>query len=183
MEKKERTLVFEDKKDPRLDSIAFHPNGQSLAIGRYGNVVFVDTSSFKESPISAIGAKRLISSLIFSANGDLLAGVTSNHATLWDVKSANALTTFSFDRALGSTVSHAFSPNGEYLAIGIASLQRNQSLVKIWHINEKREIAEIECKKSFITCVAWSGDGNTIATCGRDQTVRLWDVSRIWTTK
>ncbi|PPS41288.1 hypothetical protein B1A85_17925 [Chroococcidiopsis sp. TS-821] len=77
-----------------------------------------------------------------------------------------------FTGVLNSALSVAFSPDGQFLAMGNAD-----SKVRIWHTANYTELLTCEGHKSWVISIAFSPDGQTIASASFDQTVRLWNVA------
>jgi hypothetical protein len=50
------------------------------------------------------------------------------------------------------------------------------STVRIWEVAGGKEVRSIKAPTDFITCMAWSGDGKTLATWSRqDRVIHLWN--------
>jgi len=74
----------------------------------------------------------------------------------------------------GVAVSFSFSPGGDYLAIGLLN-----GTVQIWDLSQKKLAASWvphESRNLMYTPVAFSPDGKTLATGGRNM-VKLWDLT------
>src|SRR5262249_28779132 len=84
---------------------------------------------------------------------------------LWDVPARRQV------RALqGGTMNVAFHPSGRRLAV--ASLVQT---VRVWDVEDGRQVAELIGHLDAVTCVAYSPDGRWLASAGDDRSVRLWD--------
>ena len=66
----------------------------------------------------------------------------------------------------------AFSPDGNTLFVG---LEKGQ--VKILNAADKTEIASFDTHETNLTRFALSSDGQQLATCSKDLTVKLWNVN------
>lgn len=76
-----------------------------------------------------------------------------------------------FKTVLNATMSVAFSPNGQYFALGNAD-----NRVRIWQVEEYKALFICEGHQSWIAAVAFSLDSQLLASGSFDCTVKLWDV-------
>ena len=76
----------------------------------------------------------------------------------------------------GPVGSLAFSPDGKKLAIGVIGPEHHPSYVRIWDFEAKKEVLNFVCHEAPFTHLAWSPNGQTLATASRDHTVKLWDI-------
>ena len=155
-----------------INSVAFSPNGQLLASG-------CDDWTFK---LWNIPQRRHIATLehitdrsrsqvkdvAFSPDGQLLA-TAGIHVKLWDVSNQTEITTFQHDDWV---LTIAFSPNGRHLATG-----NNKGIVKIWNIQTRRVISQLQGDMTAVYSVEFSPDGRTLVSAGYDGKIKLWNVS------
>jgi WD40 repeat protein/serine/threonine protein kinase len=66
----------------------------------------------------------------------------------------------------------AFSPDGKLLASASADWS-----VKVWHVQNGRELHTLARHQGYVNGVAFSPDGRTLASASQDGTVRIWDVA------
>ena len=170
-------------------SVAFSPDGNTLASGDGddGTVRLWEVAT--GAPIRTLtGHTRSVFSVAFSPDGNTLAsgGVWQGQTVrLWEVATGAPIRTLT-----GHTVevlSVAFSPDGNTLASGGG--WRHQTVrpwwevatgtVRLWEVNTGAPIRTLTGNAGSVRSVAFSPDGNTLASGGvwQGQTVRLWEVA------
>ena len=75
-----------------------------------------------------------------------------------------------FTQTLGDILSIDFSPDSKLLATGI------DQQVLLWRIADRRQMSTWAGHSAWVRCVAFSPDGNLLASGSHDQTIQLWDV-------
>lgn len=85
--------------------------------------------------------------------------------SIWDVESRERLMTFS-----GGALSLALDPAGQRVAVAAP-----ESLLRIFDIQSRELIQEVESPGIELTAVIWSPDGRWVLAGGDDRTLRVWD--------
>jgi len=153
-----------------VTSVAFSPDGKSLASGSYDNTIRLwQVDSGRE--IRAFSEhQNTVTSVAFSPDGKSLAtGSYDTTVRLWQVDTGKEIRAFSGHQ--GSVLSVAFSPDGKSLASG-----SYDNTVRLWRVDTDREIRAFSGYQGLVRSVVFSPDGKRLASSAGDNTVRLWRV-------
>ena len=164
-----------------VESVAFSPDGNTVASGGYGGRVNTiklwNVASRRE--IAAFGEYGGgIRSIAFSPEGNTLAsgGASEGAIRLWDVAGKRQIAKLSdADVGISDVWSVAFSPDGTTIASGSGS-GYTADLLNLWDLATRQHVA-ILANRSGIRTVAFSPDGSMLASGGFDGAIKLWDVS------
>ncbi|MGH9452616.1 MAG: eIF2A-related protein [Terriglobia bacterium] len=155
-------------------SVAFSPDGKTLAVGGYKEVHLVDPATGKVLK-SLDGAAGMVRSVAFSRGGKWLAAggglcQRSGEVQIWDVKADKLLRTLHGHHDCVYSV--AFSPDGKLLASG--SYDR---LIKLWDPATGKELRTLKDHIDAVFAVAFSPDGKWLASGSQDDSVKIWNVA------
>jgi WD40 repeat protein len=125
------------------------------------------------------GHTNVVYAVAWSPDGKILASAAQDQKVkLWDGQTGKCLKTLSGHN--GTVFSLAWSPDGQLLASG-----SQDQTVKIWDMRVGSEQFEplpsgqclktLQGHRAWIWAIAWSPDGQMLASGGDDQTLRLWD--------
>lgn len=168
------------------NSVAFAPDGKSLAFATGTSVMVLDTGTgrLKSMPTVATGS---VLSVAFSPDGKVLAGagfdvvgfgglLGKGRVILWDVAAAEILKTL--DGPTGHAQTVAFSPDGRTIAVGGEGPKKNgwdkfagrrssmtASEVQLWDVATGKMVWTAFGQSSSASSLAFSADGKVLAFC------------------
>ena len=168
-----RTVIPESS----VASIAYSPDGQTLACGTRDNTILLWHVNGWKQRLTLEGHTKGVSSVAFSPDSQTLASGSwskGNSIRLWNAQSGEPLKTLTGHAAGVYTV--VFSPNGEMLASsGDDSTSRT---IRFWDVETGELLNTIETEADTINAIAYSPDGKTLVSASNNGTgnIRFWDV-------
>ena len=159
---------------PQIFSLAYAPDGKTIAVGGYQEVRLQDIATQKITA-SLSGHAEIVRAVAFSRDGTRLAAAgglpgQKGEVKIWDVatgKSAVAITGHS-----DCIYAVAFSPDGKQVAT--SSYDR---LVKLWDAQTGKEVRTLKDHIDAIYALAYTPDGKRLLSAAADRTVKVWDVA------
>ncbi|WP_375480106.1 protein kinase [uncultured Nostoc sp.] len=167
-----------------VKSVTFSPDGQILATASDDKTIKLWQIETLEEICTLLGHAHAVKSVAFSPDGQILAsGSWDKTIKLWDVNTGREICTIGGHQLKVNSV--AFSPQGQLLAS--ASYDRT---IRLWQIPAlegfQKEFENRPCYSLLATLsghawavltVAFSPDGQILATGSDDNTIKLWEVN------
>jgi len=182
-----RALTDPDLKTPRgqpadaagvslVESVAFAPDGKTLAVGGFGEVVVWDVATgrirrrltgFVDRVValsySPFGLRLAAGGGAPTEDGEVRVFDVATGAQLADIKPSHSDTVFGV----------AFSPDGRLLATAGAD-----KFVKVFEVPSGKFVKAFEGHTGHVLDVGWSADGKLLASAGADNLVKVWDYAK-----
>jgi parallel beta-helix repeat protein len=158
-----------------ISSVAFSPDGQSLASGSDDEKVKLWQVNSGQEIRTLTGHNCWIQFVTFLASGQTLASVGSNNIVkLWQVGTNQG----------SNQEPNTLSPLAEsVLAIDFSSdswrcvTASSDNLIKLWNLNTTQEICALKGHTGAVCCATFSPDGQILASGSVDNMVKLWQVN------
>ena len=159
-----------------ISDVAVSPDENLIAIASRLGVWLYDAHTKDFVSLMAVESTGLLSKVVFSPDGTrVVTGDWDGKTTLWDIKTATALATYTHNGYINSIT---FSPNGKFIATG-----SRDATATLWDVETGTARFTITHQDS-VSSTTFSPDGTLLATSSSDATATLWriDTEKIrWT--
>jgi WD40 repeat protein len=158
-----------------MSALAFSPDGKTLAVGGYQEVLLWDLAN--ATLVKRIGVGQIgdfVHAVAFRNNGQWLAVAEGTPygpgaVKVFDVTSGQPALTFQEPKDAVFVVT--FSPDGKLLAAGGAD-----RVARVWSVDENKLACELTGHNDWILGASFSADGKFLVTSSADRSAQVWEV-------
>ena len=156
-----------------VSSVAYTRDGRLVSGSDSGTVRIWDTRTGEASISLLCGTDPTVTCVAVSQTGNALAaGTAQGSVYLWNLQDLHSPPLRLLAPGFGpflATYAIAISPNGRLIIAGF-----HVQILILWSVTTGQRIATLSGHKSVVCTVAFSPDGETIASGSADGTLRLW---------
>lgn len=154
------------------NAVKFLPNDVTFLVSKADRTIsLVDAKTGRYTPVITLPFE--IKTLSVSPDGMYLAG-GSWTGQLVLINIANKTSEVLINNPKEQILSVEFSPDGKRLAYGTFEINDNRGLVKLYNIEERKDIRQYAGHKAGVYDVEFSPDGKLLASAGADKRLQMW---------
>ncbi|KAJ1730384.1 U3 snoRNP protein, partial [Coemansia biformis] len=171
---KDMSAIYTVSMDGAVCVRRFRPHGveENMTFGEFPRSEdgsLVPMLWFTEQRHYALQSGRVQSAAFNWATGLLVLGFTNGVFGIWEMPEFNMIHSLSISRKKINTV--AINPTGEWLAFGSSKLGQ----LLVWEWQSETYVLKQQGHFYDMACIAYSGDGQYVATGGDDAKLKVWN--------
>jgi WD40 repeat protein len=166
-----------------VESVAFSPDGTKIASGASDRTIKIWDRATGVELATLTGHGEPVISIVFSPDSKTLVSSSADRSIrLWDVTSGNELPRSpsqqqSFTGLINPSPYITLAPDGKKLLAWIPGNDKRMS-IGVYDLASGAELSMINDQGRHVHALAFSADGKTTATAGKDGSVRVWDLEK-----
>ncbi len=161
------------KAPPMITAIAFSPDGRTVAVPGYHEILLVDREGKLQARLPGLSSR--IHSLAFTPDGATLVATGGDPARfgevqIWDValRKPRHSIVVSSDTLFGGSL----SPDGKFLAAGAPD-----KAIRVFDVAAGKEIRRMDHHEDWVFGTVFGVDGKRLVSVGRDRAAKLSDLA------
>jgi WD40 repeat protein/tetratricopeptide (TPR) repeat protein len=165
------TLECAGHKQEWLTAVAFRPDGKRLASAAMGDGVREWDAATGQEVLPQISYRNGVRSLAYSHDSRWLLALGDDGLRLWDANTHEQIRHFEVRQGQYEQGGGSISPDGRFVAA------TSGLVVRIWETATGRLVQVLGGHDARVMSIAFSPDGQLLASGSSDQTVRIWVVA------
>ncbi len=152
-----------------INCVSFSADGRAIATASDDQTVKLWDATSGQNRSTFAGHGDAVVAAVFTPDCRRVVSVARKGSLIvWDIETSHRRASFRIEN--GTVQSLAISPDGRFLAIG-----GDQAV--ILSMVDHREVTRLGRERSQVNCVAFSHNGKSLVTSGKDSAIKLWQTA------